>query len=88
MSPVSLTWTGSDKGWGIARYQLQRSVDGGAWHGVVSTKARTCTQLVATGHTYRYRVRAVDKYGNVGAWATAATFRPGQPSIPTPECLK
>ena len=76
MSPVSLTWTGSDKGWGIARYQLQRSVDGGAWHGVVSTKARTCTQLVATGHTYRYRVRAVDKYGNVGAWATAATFRP------------
>jgi hypothetical protein len=28
------------------------------------------------GHTYRFRVRARDKAGNVGAWATASTWYP------------
>ena len=36
----------------------------------------TLTQSLAPGHRYRYRVRAVDKYGNIGYWDYGATFRP------------
>jgi len=77
--PVTLSWSGSDQGWGIAKYQLQRSTDGGAWHGVTlaTLKATSITQQLPVGHRYRYRVRAVDKYGNVGFWDYGPTFRPG-----------
>ena len=74
--PVSLSWTGSDRGWGVASYRLERSVDGGAWHLVTTTPSRSWTGTAATGHAYRYRVRATDKAGNVGYWTTGTTFRP------------
>jgi hypothetical protein len=31
--------------------------------------------MLEPGHTYRFRVRAVDNAGNVGAWAYGSTFR-------------
>jgi len=74
--PVTLTWTGSDRGWGIDHYVLQRSVDGGSWRQVLSTRSRTTSQALAPGHSYRYRVRAIDRYGNVGYWDYGPTFRP------------
>jgi hypothetical protein len=74
--PVRITWDGSDVGWGIARFQLERSVDGGAWRRILSAKVRSSAQALTPGHRYRYRVRAVDKAGNVGSWRTAAAFRP------------
>lgn len=73
---VSITWDGSDRGWGIARYQLERSVDGGAWKRILSKKVKHLDQSLATGHRYRYRVRAVDKAGNRGAWDYGPRFRP------------
>lgn len=76
--PVSVTWSGSDVGWGIAKFQLQRSVDGGTWHGLAlpTPKTKTIVQALPLGHDCRYRVRAVDKYGNVGSWDYGQTFRP------------
>ena len=74
--PVTLTWTGRDVGWGIARYQLERSLDGGAWKRLLSSRTKTLTQALMPGHAYRYRVRAIDQYGNVGAWTYGGTFRP------------
>lgn len=74
--PVTLTWTGSDVGWGIRTYQLERSLDGGAWRRILTARVRTSAQSVVLGHRYRYRVRAVDKAGNVGAWDYGHTFRP------------
>jgi len=76
--PVNLTWSGSDQGWGIAKYQLQRSTDGGAWHGVSlpSAKTTSITIPLIRGHRYQFRVRATDKYGNVGSWDYGARFRP------------
>jgi hypothetical protein len=76
--PVSLTWSGSDQGWGIAKYQLQRSTDGGTWHTVSLPTAKTTsiTVQLARGHRYQFRVRATDKYGNVGFWDYGAAFRP------------
>lgn len=69
-------WTGSDLGSGIARYELEQSTDGGAWT-IISTTltSPTATRTLTTQHTYRLRVRAVDKAGNLGGWATGATFR-------------
>lgn len=76
--PVTFKWTGSDRGWGLDRYQLQRRVNGGAWKWVAlpSPRATSVVQALPTGHSYRYRVRAVDKAGNLGFWDYGPTFRP------------
>ena len=74
--PVRLTWTGSDNQAGVERFHVSRSTDGGAWSAATTVIApsATLTQSLAFGHTYRFRVRPIDKAGNVGAWAYAATF--------------
>lgn len=74
--PVTLTWDGSDRGWGIARYHLERRMDGGAWKRVLSKKTKRFTTSLAPGHAYQFRVRAIDKYGNVGYWDVGPSFRP------------
>jgi hypothetical protein len=76
--PVALSWSGSDRGWGIARYKLQRSTDGGTWQTVSlpTPKTTSIVQWLTRGHRYQFRVRAVDKYGNVGYWDYGPTFKP------------
>lgn len=76
--PVQVSWSGTDAGWGIASYQLQRSIEGGAWTRVAlpSARATTITQRLAYGTSYRFRVRATDKAGNTGSWDVGAAFRP------------
>jgi hypothetical protein len=73
---VEVRWSGTDKGWGIGSYKLQRSVDGGTWKTVTlaDTTVTKVGQKLAFGHTYRYRVRATDKAGNVGAWDYGTTI--------------
>ncbi len=73
--PATITWDGSDRGWGIAKYQLERSLDGGAWKRILSAKVKSASQSLAPGHAYRYRVRAIDRYGNVGRWQYGPSFR-------------
>jgi len=77
-TPVKVSWNGTDKGWGIASYRLQRSVNGGAWTRVSLPAAKTTSinQRLEYGKTYRYRVRAADKAGNVGSWDYGPTFKP------------
>jgi hypothetical protein len=73
---VRLGWTGSDATSGIARYELAQSTDGFGW--VTVSTSLTATHLdraLAPGHTYRFRLRAVDNAGNVGAWVAGPTFR-------------
>lgn len=74
--PVRLTWTGSDNQAGVGSYHVSRSIDGGAWSAATTVTAPTATltQSLGFGHTYRFRVRPIDKAGNAGAWAYAATF--------------
>jgi hypothetical protein len=73
---VRLVWTGSDATSGISRYELAQSTDGGAWTTVATAlTSPTIDRLLAYGHTYRFRVRAIDQAGNVGAWAYGSTFR-------------
>ncbi|HEX8024566.1 MAG TPA: N-acetylmuramoyl-L-alanine amidase, partial [Candidatus Limnocylindrales bacterium] len=77
--PVSVTWAGSDGsiGSGIATYDVARSVDGAAFTtfatGLTSPSFSTTE---ASGHSYRFEVRARDKAGNVGSWVAGATIHP------------
>lgn len=70
---LTLTWTLTDTGSGIASQLLQRRMDGGTWLNVAlaSSSVRTATFTVTRGHAYTYRIRATDRSGNVGAFATS-----------------
>lgn len=73
---LRVPWSGSDATSGIARYELLQSTDGGAWTTVSTTlTGPTVDRSLASLHTYRFRVRAIDKAGNVGAWVFGSTFR-------------
>lgn len=73
---MRMPWSGSDLTSGITRYELAQSTDGGAWTTVSTTLiSPTATRSLAPQHTYAFRVRAVDKAGNVGLWATGSVFR-------------
>lgn len=91
-TPLSATlrWTSSDGvgGSGAWWYDVQVQRDGGAWRLLsddVYTTAYVAT-LIEPG-TYRFRARAWDRAGNVGAWSTseAVAFNPNMPqNTPTP----
>jgi hypothetical protein len=75
---VRLTWTGADAESGIATYQVARSVDAGSTWTIVSSEVHS-PKLVTTaepGRTTRFRVRAVDRGGNVGSWAESQPIEP------------
>jgi hypothetical protein len=73
---VRFSWTGSSVGSTIDQYELELSVDAGAYAAVGSPLAvPTLTSALATGHTYRVRARALDAIGNVGAWAYGTAFK-------------
>jgi hypothetical protein len=73
-APYQLAWTGSDTA-GVARYELQRSVNGAAYNSLSTTLTAPRANVgMAAGRTYRFRVRGVDTFGNAGAWATGPTL--------------
>jgi len=70
--PVRVNWSLVGSAGNLRLYQLQRSVDGGAFRGIALTSA-TATGLrmnLAPGHRYRFRVRAMDRSNRVSPWAT------------------
>ena len=73
--PLKLTWTGFDGGSGVKRYDVGLSTDGGAYASLGSVATAAITKYVAAGHSYRFRVRAVDVAGNVGSWVLTPTVR-------------
>ena len=77
--PVRVSWAAAtDQGRGVAGYELERFL-GGAWVSVPLVRATdtSMTVVLAPGQVHRFRVRAVDQAGNLGAWATAGAFRLG-----------
>lgn len=74
--PLTVDWSGSDRGWGVASYQLQKSVNGGTWASVTLPipSSRSAVVGAAPGSTIRFRVRAKDKAGNLGSWAYGTSF--------------
>ena len=78
---VRIGWSGSDTGGtGIAKYKLQVSTNGGTYSTIALASA-TSTSIKRTltdGRSYRYRVRATDRQGNVSSWVYGPTFTPGR----------
>lgn len=75
-----MTWSGSDAGVGLSRFDLQRSTNGGAY-ATVALGSATATSLNVTytfGSSYRFRVRGVDRNGNASAWSYSVIFTPGR----------
>lgn len=75
--PVKLSWSGSDAGSGVARYELEKGTDGGAYSAVAlpAPTATSATLSLEPGHDYRFRVRAQDGAGNWSGWADGPGFR-------------
>jgi hypothetical protein len=74
--PVDVRWDGSDTQAGEVRYDVLRSVDGGAFAIVATGITREAVRpLLASGHAYRYAVQAVDAAGHRSAWEYGRTFR-------------
>ena len=70
-----ISWTGSDASSGIATYEVAEQVDGGTWVTIGATvTAAHVDRLLTTGHDYRYRTRAVDHTGHLGAWSSTSPF--------------
>ncbi len=76
-APWTIAWTGKDTGGaGVARYELAQSRNGGTWAVVgVNLKSASAAVALSPGSTYRFRVRAVDRAGNVGGWGYGSTFK-------------
>jgi hypothetical protein len=73
--PMTLTWTGSDSGSGVASYDLKRSIDGGAYSSIATGLTGTSFNSTMTpGHSYTFKVRAHDRAGNVGSWVGPSTW--------------
>ncbi|GIV83001.1 MAG: hypothetical protein KatS3mg052_0008 [Candidatus Roseilinea sp.] len=71
-------WSGQDAVSGLERFEVQVREDDGAWQTVLSgTQATALLYFGQLGHRYAFRVRAVDRAGNVQpypAGAQAETF--------------
>jgi hypothetical protein len=80
--PMVISWSATDPGGsGIASYELQQSVNGGAFTSVqLPSPTATSVMLNLKGGTfnapisYRFQVRARDGVGNVSAWTVGQTF--------------
>ncbi len=73
---VTVSWSGSDTESGVARYDLEQRIDGGAWDDVALARADS-TQAgvgVRNDRTYRFRVRAKDSAGNWSDYSAGSAF--------------
>jgi hypothetical protein len=75
MVAATVQWTGGDSGWGVASYRLQRSTNGGGWTTIANTTSKKSITSLVPATSYRFRVRATDKAGNVGSWDYGPTLR-------------
>ncbi|HET7027162.1 MAG TPA: glycosyl hydrolase family 18 protein [Candidatus Limnocylindrales bacterium] len=70
---IVVKWTGKDDA-GIAAYDVQVSVDGGAWAAWrTGTTATSDVWIGHDGHRYAFRARARDTSGNWSSWNVSQT---------------
>ena len=74
--PGRTSWSGTDPS-GVAGYELQAQVNGGAWTTVGPSPATTAsfTESWTLNDTHRYRVRATDGAANTSAFKYGPTYK-------------
>ncbi|HET7030843.1 MAG TPA: hypothetical protein VFI34_10055 [Candidatus Limnocylindrales bacterium] len=74
--PIALSWPGAtDTITGVGSYQVWVSRDGGKFTFVATVGGRSLGTYLGSGHSYRYRVYALDRAGNRSAGILSATVR-------------
>jgi hypothetical protein len=74
---MTVSWpAATDIGSGVAKYELRRRLDGGAWADVTlpSAGSRSVGQSLPPVRAVQYQLRATDRAGNVSAWKYSSTF--------------
>lgn len=68
------SWSGADAVSGIAYYNVQYQISGGAWQTLINNTSQTSfyVQNGQTGQKWGFRVQAVDKAGNTQSWPESA----------------
>jgi hypothetical protein len=72
--PILIKWAGTDGTSGIAHFDLQRSVDGGAFSTVASPATAQASVNLNPGHSYKFQVRATDNAGNNSGFTAGRAF--------------
>jgi hypothetical protein len=79
-SPVRVVWApATDPTSAIAAYELEYSLDWGAWQpaGSASGSETMAVRMVPLSHSHRFRIRARDAAGNWSPWAEGPPLRLG-----------
>ncbi len=71
-APVAVAWSATDAGSGVASYELEVSVAGGAFSSVYSGAGHAITTYQPFGKVLVFRVRATDNESNVSDWVEGA----------------
>ncbi|HET6663413.1 MAG TPA: Ig-like domain-containing protein, partial [Acidimicrobiales bacterium] len=72
-APLHITWSATDTGSGVASYEVQVSVAGGAFTTIYSGPGASLDRMYPFNKSLIWRVRATDAATNVSAWATSAS---------------
>ena len=81
---TAVRWSATDSS-GVASYDLEASTDGAAFQPwLTATNVAAATYAAAPGHSYAFRVRARDVFGQLGDWATSAALAVAAPTQPAP----
>ncbi len=70
---MTVAWSATDAGVGVASYEVQVSVAGGPFTSLYLGTGQHVTHKYAFGKTLVFRVRATDREGNVSAWSASPT---------------
>jgi hypothetical protein len=79
-----VSWGAStDANSGAVTYVFQQNVDGNGFGATSALTATSTTRALFYGHTYQFRVAAVDALGKASAWRTGAIVQPFLYQSPT-----
>jgi hypothetical protein len=80
---ISLGWKGDDNLSGIEHFELQSNINGGVWEDFTPDPRGTSTQMwfiSQAGKEYGFRLRAIDRAGNIEAYPSSAETTTSVPS--------
>ena len=79
-APLVISWSAVDAGVGVASYEVQVSVAGGAFKPVYSGPEDSVTEVLPVRKSLVWRVRATDHEGNTSGWVQLGQAHDRQPS--------
>jgi hypothetical protein len=76
--PVVVDWALEEAAAGLRSYELEYRIDDGDWRRIAlaNATASSARHVVPSGHEVRYRVRGIDRDGEVGDWRNSRRMIP------------